>query len=87
MSNQKYSFDFSFLKAGFWTTIFLAILKIANVLPDISLWWVFAPLLIGIGGVLFIIFLIGLIIVYIISVRGIDLPDDTGSEAENENNS
>ena len=86
MSNQKYSFDFSFFKVGFWITVFLAILKIANVL-DISVWWVFAPLLIGIGGVLFIIFLIGLITVYIISVKGIDLSDDTGSEAENENNS
>ena len=86
MSNQKYSFDFSFFKAGFWITVFLAILKIAKVL-DISVWWVFAPLLIGIGGVLFIIFLIGLITVYIISVQGIDLPDDTESEPENEDNS
>ena len=86
MSNQKYSFDFSFFKAGFWTTVFLAILKIANVL-DISVWWVFAPLLIGIGGVLFVIFLIGLIAIYLISIKGIDLPDDGDSEPENENNS
>lgn len=65
MSNPKYEVNFSFLKLGFWSTVILAILKLANVI-DISNWLVFLPLLIAVGGFVFIVFLIGLITLYFI---------------------
>ena len=86
MSNQKYTLDFNILKFGFWVTVFLAVLKLSNTI-NISILGVFLPLIVTVGIVLLVVFLIGLITIYLISVKGIDLPDNTESEPENENNS
>lgn len=83
MSNQKYSLDFNILKTGFWVSAFLVILKYANVI-DLSIWWVLTPLFVGLGSVFIIIFLIGLVTLYLISVKGIELPDDEDDYQEDE---
>ncbi len=83
MSDTKFEININLLKVSFWITIILAILKLANVI-DISNWLVFLPLMIYIGWVVFIIFLIGLITVYLISTKSVEELNDA-IEKMNEN--
>lgn len=75
MSDTKFEININLLKVSFWITIILAILKLANVI-DISNWLVFLPLMIYIGWVVFVIFLIGLITVYLISTKSVEELND-----------
>lgn len=75
MSDTKFEININLLKVSFWMTVILAILKLANVI-DISNWLVFLPLMIYIGWVVFIIFLIGLITVYLISTKSVEELND-----------
>lgn len=84
MEDKNFNFDFTFLKTSFWVTIFLGILKIANVL-QISNFYVFLPLMIGLGGVFFIVFLVGLITLHYMSK--IDPKDLEDNKDEDKNDS
>ena len=86
MDNNNFNIDFSFLKTGFWVTVFLGILKITNVI-DIDKIWVFVPLLIGVAGVFLVIFTIGLITLYRIHIKDINPLDDNKKEDKDEEDS
>lgn len=86
MDNHNFNIDFSFLKTGFWLTILLGVLKIAKVI-NISNFLVFVPLLIGVASVFLMIFLIGLIILYLISVKDINPIDDNKKVDKDEEDS
>lgn len=83
MGNQKYKLDLSFFRIAFWITVILAILKYTDKL-DISLWVVFSPLLLAVGLTVFIIFLFGLVILYLLAVKGVEEPDEITKGSENE---
>lgn len=79
MSNSNFGVDFNFLKTGFWATVVLAILKITNII-EISNWLVLLPLLISIGILFLIIFLIGIMTLYLVDKELINKTDDDNSD-------
>ena len=83
MSDMKYAkdVDFSFFKMGFWATIILAILKLSNII-DVSNFVVFLPLIIAVGGFVFIVFLIGLITLYFINKELDNVNEDSNQEQQ-----
>ena len=83
MGNQKYKMDLSFFKIAFWITVILAILKLTDKL-DISLFWVFSPLILAFGLFFIITFLIGLVILYLLAFKGVEEPNEITEESENE---
>lgn len=83
MSNQPFNFDISFLKVSLWVTLILAILKVSNVI-DISTIWVLMPIIISVGLLFFVIFLIGLIVVYMVATGAVDINNETKKEEKTE---
>ena len=87
MSEESYTFNFSFLKLSVWITVILAILKLTNVI-NISNWLVFLPVIISISWIFILLFLIGLFTVLLVSSGALKLPGindedtKTGSEEE-----
>lgn len=87
MSEDSYTFNFSFLKLGVWITVILAILKLTNVI-NISDWLVFLPVIISAAWIFILLFLIGLFTVFLVSSGSLKLPGindedtKTGSEEE-----
>ena len=87
MSEESYTFNFSFLKLSVWITVILAILKLTNVI-NISNWLVFLPVIISISWIFILLFLIGLFTVLLVSSGSLKLPGindedtKTGSEEE-----
>ena len=59
MSESRFSFDFDFLRVGFWLTVFLLLIKYTCDV-NISLFMAFIPLIISVGIIFIIIFIIGL---------------------------
>ena len=58
-------YDFNLLKLCFWITIILGVLKLTNAI-DVSIFIVFLPIILGVGYLFLLIFLIGLITVYLV---------------------
>ena len=85
MGNQKYKLDLGFFRIAFWVTVILAILKVTGKL-DVSLWVVFSPLLIAVGMLLLIILFLGLLTIYLLTVKGVEEPDEVTEESEKEAN-
>lgn len=87
MSEESYTFNFSFLKLSVWITVILAILKLTNVI-NISNWLVFLPVIISAAWIFILLFLIGLFTVLLVSSGSLKLPGindedtKTGSEEE-----
>ena len=86
MENQQYRFDFSFLKKSIWITVFLAILKLAGVI-NIDTIWVFAPIFIALALMFFIVFLIGLIVIYLVATGAVNTDNETETEEKTEEES
>ena len=70
----------SIFKICFWLTIILGILKIAGLI-DISNFMVFLPLIVGTAWFVFVVFLIGLISIYIYAK---EMEKEANDEAESE---
>jgi hypothetical protein len=86
MENQQYRFDFSFLKKSIWITVFLAILKLAGVI-NIDTIWVFVPIFIALALMFFIVFLIGLIVIYLVATGAVNTDNETETEEKTEEES
>ena len=86
MENQQYRFDFSFLKKSIWITVFLAILKLAGVI-NIDTIWVFTPIFIALALMFFIVFLIGLIVIYLVATGAVNTDNETETEEKTEEES
>ena len=86
MENQQYRFDFSFLKKSIWITVLLAILKLAGVI-NIDTIWVFAPIFIALALMFFIVFLIGLIVIYLVATGAVNTDNETETEEKTEEES
>jgi len=81
MSEYKFNFDFSVLGVGFWSTVILAILKIANVI-DISTWLVLTPLLVVLGYVFILVFIIGVITIYLFATHSVNKENEEDEDSE-----
>ena len=86
MENQQYRFDFSFLKKSIWITVLLAILKLTGVI-NIDTIWVFAPIFIALALMFFIVFLIGLIVIYLVATGAVNTDNETETEEKTEEES
>lgn len=89
MDESRFSFDFNFLRVGFWSTIFLILIKYTCD-ANISLFMAFIPLIISILILFFIVFYIGLITIILV-VREVrnqeedsDYQDNTIQDDEDE---
>ena len=86
MENQQYRFDFSFLKKSIWITVLLAILKLTGVI-NIDTIWVFTPIFIALALMFFIVFLIGLIVIYLVATGAVNTDNETETEEKTEEES
>jgi len=86
MENQQYKFDFSFLKTSIWITVILAIFKLAGVI-NIDTIWVFIPIFIALALMFFIVFLIGLIVIYLVATGAVNTDNETKTEEKTEEES
>ena len=72
----------SVFKICFWLTVILGVMKIAGMI-DISNFYVFLPLIIGVAWFVFIVFLIGLMTLYLYATENEkEQNDEAGSEEE-----
>lgn len=86
MNDQKYNLKFSLLKISIWLTLILSILKFSGVI-DISPLWVFMPIIVSVSIILFTIFLIGLIVVFLVSNGDIEPNKEADTEEKTEEES
>ena len=86
MNDQKYNLKFSLLKISIWLTLILSILKFSGVI-DISPLWVFMPIIVSVSIILFTIFLIGLIVVFLVSNGDIEPNKEADAEEKTEEES
>ena len=78
-----YNLKVNYLKVGFWMTIILGVLKLAKVI-SISNFLVFLPLILVLGWYFLMIFIIGLLTVYLFDA---EQKKETTEEAESEDGS
>lgn len=76
-------FRLGIFKTGFWLTAILVILKITHAI-EINDWMVFLPLMIAFGLVFLVIFIIGLMTVYLLAKEEVEKEkeDEEGSSDE-----
>ena len=78
-----YNLKVNYLKVGFWMTIILGVLKLAKVI-SISNFLVFLPLILVLGWYFLMIFIIGLLTVYLFDA---EQKKEKTEEAESEDGS
>ncbi len=65
MDESRFSFNFDFLRVGFWLTIFLILIKYTCDV-NISLFMTFIPLIVSVLILFLIVFYIGLITIILV---------------------
>lgn len=81
MSNSNFSFDFDFLRVGFWLTVFMVLIKYTCDV-NISLFMAFIPLIISFGILFLIIFTIGLITIVLMARELREKEDEENKDEE-----
>ena len=84
MSNIKYEIDFNLLKVSVLITFILAILKLSNVI-SINNWIVFLPVIIYFTWLFLLVFLIGLMTIFLFVNRNESTDSGDSEEQDNDN--